>query len=132
MTTLTNRQALLYRGVQISLFSWRRAEPDDKLDDDQRMGWWGDSFPPVANDRIGSRLWQLRRRTLVPEVLRLAEEFAHEALRWMVEDELATDIAVQASKDDRERLNLVVVLSDESGALPPFPFNDIWRVIDAV
>lgn len=41
MTALTTQQSLLYRAVEISLFSWSRAELDDKLDDEQRMGWWG-------------------------------------------------------------------------------------------
>ena len=43
----------LVRAVMISLFTWRRANPDDALPDGKsRMGWWGDSFPTVANDRI--------------------------------------------------------------------------------
>ena len=48
----------LVRAVMISLFTWRRANPDDELPEPsgsaQRMGWWGDSFPTVANDRIAS------------------------------------------------------------------------------
>ncbi|OWQ33401.1 phage GP46 family protein, partial [Pseudomonas sp. DrBHI1] len=33
------------RAVVISLLTWRRAEAGDLLDDDQRYGWWGDTFP---------------------------------------------------------------------------------------
>lgn len=39
----------LTRAVIISLFTWRRADPDD--DSEQPMGWWGDSYPTVQNDR---------------------------------------------------------------------------------
>jgi len=124
----TAQQALLYRAVEISLFTWRRAEPDDKLDDDQRMGWWGDSFPAVAGDRIGSRLWLLRRKTVVPEVLRAAEAYAREALQWMIDDELVRTIDVLVTTPDRTRVNLVVTLSDDGGPLPPFNFDDIWQV----
>jgi phage gp46-like protein len=126
--TETAQQALLYRAVEISLFTWRRAEPDDKLDDDQRMGWWGDSFPAVASDKIGSRLWLLRRKTIVPETLRQAEAYAREALQWMLDDALVTGVDVQVSSPDRTRVDVVVQLSDEGGPLPLFNFNDIWQV----
>ncbi|NUV17293.1 hypothetical protein MS6207_01473 [Escherichia coli] len=42
----------LTRAVVISLFTWRRAEPDDNAD--VPMGWWGDTWPAVQNDRYGS------------------------------------------------------------------------------
>ena len=43
----------LVRAVIISLFTWRRAHDDDVLPNAgmSRMGWWGDSFPPVAIPR---------------------------------------------------------------------------------
>ncbi len=132
-TTLSADEALLYRAVVISLFTWRRAEPDDPLDDDQRMGWWGDSFPAIAGDRIGSRLWLLRRRTITPEVLRLAVDYAHEALRWMVEDDLVARVAVQSFNTVRGRLDLLVTLYDDAGAtLAQFNFNDLWQIAHAV
>lgn len=132
-TTLSPDEALLYRAVVISLFTWRRAEPDDPLDDDQRMGWWGDSFPAVAGDRIGSRLWLLRRRTITPEVLRLAVDYAQEALRWMVEDDLVARVAVQSFNTVRGRLDLLVTLYDDAGAtLAQFNFNDLWQIAHAV
>lgn len=128
MTGLTTQQALLYRAAEISLFSWRRAEPDDPLDDDQRMGWWGDTYPAVPGDKIGSRLWLLRRRTIVPEVLRAAEEYAREALQWMIDDELVTSVDVQIVVRNRTRVDAVVQLADAGSPLPPFNFNDIWQV----
>lgn len=51
---------LLTRAVVISLFTWRRAQPDDNAD--QPNGWWGDTWPAVQNDRYGSRLWLLQRQ----------------------------------------------------------------------
>lgn len=128
MTGLTTQQALLYRAAEISIFSWRRAELDDPLDDDQRMGWWGDTYPAVPGDKIGSRLWLLRRRTIVPEVLRAAEEYAREALQWMIDDELVTSVDVQIVVRNRTRVDAVVQLFDAGSPLPPFNFNDIWQV----
>ena len=59
----------LTRAVVISLFTWRRAEPDDNAD--VPMGWWGDTWPAVQNDRYGSRLWLLYRvqRILQPQLM---------------------------------------------------------------
>jgi len=52
----------LARAVIISLFTWRRANPDDVLPaGDDRQGWFGDTFAEVRGDRIGSRLWLLSR-----------------------------------------------------------------------
>ena len=73
----------LVRAVVISLFTWRRANPDDDLPGDLRMGWWGDSFPTVADDRIGSRLWLLRRVKLTRQTQMDAEFYAREALQWL-------------------------------------------------
>jgi phage gp46-like protein len=69
----------LVRAVIISLFTWRRANPSDDLPgvgtQVQRMGWWGDSFPVVPNDRIGSRLWLLSRAKLTSETVARAKEY---------------------------------------------------------
>lgn len=126
--TATSKQALLYRAVEISLFSWRRAEPDDEVDDEQRMGWWGDSFPAVDGDKLGSRLWLLRRKTITPEVLRRAEAYAREALQWMIDDELVRTVEIQLTRPDHTRVDMVVTLTDDGGPLPPFNFENIWQV----
>lgn len=57
----------LTRSVVISLFTWRRAEPDDNAD--VPMGWWGDTWPAVQNDRYGSRLWLLQRSKLTNQLV---------------------------------------------------------------
>lgn len=43
----------LERAVVISLFTWRRAEKSDPVDDDELYGYWGDAYPDVAKDKIG-------------------------------------------------------------------------------
>ena len=81
----------LVRAVIMSLFTWRRANDDDVLPNQgggqrgSRMGWWGDSFPPAPNDRIGSRLWLLSRAKLTDATAPLARSYATEALQWLIE-----------------------------------------------
>uniref|UniRef100_A0A1A9VZ25 Baseplate_J domain-containing protein n=1 Tax=Glossina brevipalpis TaxID=37001 RepID=A0A1A9VZ25_9MUSC len=75
----------LSRAVIISLFTWRRAEPDD--DTDTPFGWWGDTWPTVQNDRIGSRLHLLKRSTLTNQTAQKAKEYISQALTWMTDDD---------------------------------------------
>lgn len=119
------------RAAVISLLTWRRAEADDRLDDSQRYGWWGDSFPTLANDRIGSRLWQLRRRTLIADTERDAVAFAREALAWMLEDGRVTSVSVTTTRGV-DRLNMLVVLSMKDGTAIDLKLDNLWQVINAV
>lgn len=132
MIITTNREASLVRAVVISLFTWRRAATDDPLDDDERYGWWGDSYPGIADDRIGSRLWLLRRVKLTADTRRDAEFYAREALLWLIEDEEVTDIGILSEQVDVNRLNLRVILTISTGARLEINSNQLWQVIYAV
>jgi len=128
----SNREASLVRAVVISLFTWRRAATDDLLDDDERYGWWGDSYPSSADDRIGSRLWLLRRVKLTADTRRDAEFYAREALRWLIEDEEVDDIEILSEQADVNRLSLRVILTISTGARLEINSNQLWQVIYAV
>jgi phage gp46-like protein len=84
----------LATAVLLSLFLDARAAPDDGATD--RRGWLGDALSPVPGDRIGSRLWLLAREKQTDETLRRAEDYAAEALAWLVEDRLAESVEVAA------------------------------------
>lgn len=91
---------LLTRAVVISLFTWRRAERDDRTP--QPYGWWGDTWPAVQNDRIGSRLYLLKRRKLTNKTPQDAREYMQQALAWMTDDGVAARIDV-TSETHRNR-----------------------------
>lgn len=90
--------------IIISLFSDRRAEPDDELPvgHDDRRGWWGDAMP-LANadaaegDRIGSRLWLLKREKQTQETLNRARGYIEEALAWTIADGVFASLDVTVS-----------------------------------
>lgn len=132
MITSSNRQASLVRAVVISLFTWRRAATDDPLDDDERFGWWGDSFPSIADDRIGSRLWLLRRVRLTADTRRDAEFYAREALQWLLDDDAVSDVDILTEQADVNRLNLRVILTIDAGERLEINSNQLWQVIYAV
>lgn len=132
MILTSNREASLVRAVVISLFTWRRASTDDPLDDEERYGWWGDSYPSTADDRIGSRLWLLRRVKLTLDTRRDAEFYAREALAWLIDDGEVVDIDILSEQAAINRLNLRVILTIDTGARLEINSNQLWQVIYAV
>lgn len=127
-----NLETSLIRAVVISLFTWRRAETDDPVDDDERFGWWGDSYPTIADDRIGSRLWLLRRVKLTVDTQRDAEFYAREALQWLLDDGQVLEVDVITERADSYRLNLQVILTVLTGARLKINPSQLWQVIYAV
>jgi phage gp46-like protein len=121
----------LVRAVIISLFTWRRARPDDDLPGDLRMGWWGDSMPEIPNDRIGSRLWLLSRAKLTAETVARAREYAEEALSWLVEDGVAARVAVESERIGLSTLGLACRIYRSDGNAPlDIRFSDVWEFLN--
>ncbi|RMQ98480.1 Phage GP46 [Pseudomonas savastanoi pv. glycinea] len=125
-------ESSLLRSVVISLFTWRRAGPDDPVDDDELYGWWGDTYPTVADDRIGSRLWLLRRVRLNADTRRDAVFYAQEALQWLIDDEHVRQIDITTEQAGINRLNLGVLLTLTTGQTVRLNASDQWQVIYAV
>lgn len=120
-------QEPLIRAVMISLFTWRRANPDDDLPGSEKQGWWGDSFPVEPNDRIGSRLWLLSRAKLLPETVARAKEYAEEALAWLVTDGIAARVVVEAERRGIDTLALACRIYKSDGSAPlDIRFTDVW------
>ncbi|MCL1915663.1 MAG: phage GP46 family protein [Desulfovibrionaceae bacterium] len=96
----------LLAAVIVSLFTDRRAAPDDPLPDERvgvssdRRGWWGDHIlEEDARDLTGSRLWLLNREKDMDAVVERARQYAEEALAWIVRDRLATELRVNAFRE---------------------------------
>jgi len=98
----------LETAVVLSLFLDARARPDDGAEG-HRRGWVGDAFTP--EDRVGSRLWLLKREKHTEETRRRAEDYANEALAWLVEAKLATSVSVTAAWVARGVLGLSVSIA---------------------
>lgn len=125
-------EATLIRSVVISLFTWRRAATDDPIDDEERFGWWGDSYPAIDDDRIGSRLWLLRRVKLTRETQLDAEFYAREALQWLLDDGHVIAIEITSVRAEVSRLSLGVSLTLSTGERLEINANQLWQVIYAV
>lgn len=118
----------LTRAVVISLFTWRRAEPDDNAENP--MGWWGDTWPTVQNDRIGSRLYLLRRSKLTNQTPIKAREYIRQALQWLTDDEVAARIEIDVQRTGIDVLNAGVTIWQRDGTRHNITFDDFWSAFN--
>lgn len=116
----------LTRAVVISLFTHRRADPDDNAD--VPMGWWGDTWPAVANDRYGSKLWLLQRSKLTNALVNTVRTYLRDALQWMLDDGVVSRIDIDIQRTGINELSNQVVLWRRDGPII-ISFSDLWSVI---
>ncbi len=90
-------EGTLATAVIVSLFTDRRAGPDDALPLRQadRRGWPGDEVMS-AGDSWGSLLWLLQATKVTPDVPERARFAAQEALAWLVREGIASRVDVVA------------------------------------
>lgn len=118
----------LETAVLVSLFTDREALPGDLPEGEDRRGWWGDGLSASPGDRIGSRLWLLRRETLSARTIQRAIQYAREALEWLIEDGVASavEVTAEALPARSGALSLVTVI-DRPGAVPA-RWTRTWEV----
>jgi phage gp46-like protein len=119
----------LETAVIISLFTDRRARPDDELPgiDDSRRGWWGDSLSDIEGDETGSWLWLLYREKTTDETLSRAREYCLAALQWLLEDRIAESVNVKTWYQDQTAglmiIEVVIIKLDGSQER----YNLLWK-----
>ena len=114
----------LQTAVSISLFTDRRVN-DEQLPDlaESKRGWWGDMFPEIDQDKIGSRLWTLEREKRTTQTLRRFEDFCEEALEWLLDDGVASTISVVASYNSDGQLEAELIITKPDGNQSRFQTN---------
>lgn len=121
----------LETAVILSLYTDRRALPEDELPDGNadRRGWWCDAYSDRPH---GSRLWLLGREKELDRVLRRAEEYAREALTWLIEDGIAVAIEIEAIHLRRGVLQLIVGIQRPSGGVLEGRYDYVWGVSNGI
>lgn len=129
----------LVTAVAISLFTHRTAEADDILPNaDQsdaqssRRGWWADyqaaELYPGATP-IGSRLWLLSREKQTEDTRNRAEDYIREALAWMIDVRLATQIDLDVAWFARGRLGALITIYRGSAKSIAVQFDQLWEAL---
>lgn len=87
----------LETAVILSLGLDRRADASDgiAIDQDPR-GWWGDTYADVSGDLIGSKFWLLARSKQLPAVAQQVQDYAEQALQWLIDDGVASSVQCDA------------------------------------
>lgn len=112
----------LQTAITISLLTDRTALPGDVLPDNfGPRGWWGDAYLPRP---IGSRLWLLRRSVLTQNTLVTAQDYAMEALQWLLDDGVAGAVSVAATQIGLNALQLAITITQNGSAQT---YNVVWR-----
>lgn len=124
----------LLTSVLISLFTDRLARPDDvlpnaDLGDVDRRGWWADEFNAETSDRIGSHLWLNEASKQLPAVLVRDKEFAESALKWLVDDGVASQVVVRAFSPRSGIRALAIAIHRPAHLAAAYQFEQFWRNI---
>lgn len=114
----------LQTAVFISLFSDRRALPDDVLPFPEkagplppnRRGTACDALLEKNGDRWGSRLWLLARAKQTEETRQAAEDYSYEALQWLIDDKQLQAVVVTASWISKGVLKLAIDMTLPDGS----------------
>lgn len=117
----------LYTAVVISLFTDARARAEDELppelDGEDRRGYWGDG---LEGESVGSRLWLLAREKDTARVRARAEQYAREALAWLVSEGLARAVDVTAAHPQGGVCQLAVRVTYPDDRAED-PHTDAWN-----
>lgn len=116
--------------VIISLFTWARASAGEVDENAPRFGWFGDKIDADSTDSTGSKLYLLKRKKITSQTIMDAREYIEQALRWMIEDGVATEIKAEVERNasDVNRVDALVqiVRGDRSRTMK---FNDLWSFL---
>lgn len=118
----------LETAVVVSLFTDDRAQESDDIDPIQSPGgWWGAKYLDQPGG-LGSRLWLLRRRPLTEDSMVLCSKYAQDALQWMIEAGVASDVSASTSLYARVRNAATLAVNiTRPGKLGP-RFSKAWQV----
>jgi phage gp46-like protein len=118
--------------VLLSLFTDRLAEDDDLLPDQlnsDRRGWWADTNAPEGP--LGSKLWTLAREKQTESVRVRAEQYCREALQWMLDDDAADMLEIDAVWNQYQpgRLDIDINIYREARLIWSKSYPFVWAAV---
>lgn len=113
----------------MSLFCERRADISEVPTAELRRGWWGNEVDPEGFE-MGSKLWLLDQARRTQETLNKAQDYAREALQWLVDDDhlISFDVSARFTSNN---MVLDVVLKRSNSATESRSF-ELWENTDAI
>lgn len=111
--------------IFVSLFTDRRANPDEVADPMKRRGWCGTQNTENQQGNTGSGIWLYEQSRLnVSEGVRME---AYQCLNWMVFDRLSKETDVSVTENPQERsLSLSIKITASNGGVTNTGFQ-LWN-----
>jgi len=101
--------------INLSLFTDKRASEDRISDPSKRRGWLGNVASPVEGRQLGSLLWLINQRKLIPETRNDAISYCTDALNWIVEDGFAKSVTTTGEIIPRLGIELKITIVPNTG-----------------
>ncbi len=112
--------------IHVSLFSDARANSDQVKISEQRRGWIGDISSPVEGRLVGSLLWLTEQNRLTQNTLNSIVDYARESLMWIVSDNIASNVEVIGTIEQRKGIILQIDITTIDGDVVT-QYVDLWR-----
>lgn len=114
----------------MSLLTDARAEPEEAPGESDLRGWWGDQ---LLERPLGGKLWLLGRAKTTPENQRRAQDYAEDALAWLVEDGVAGRVDVLAERlvgvGSGATLRIDVSIERSGGGRVDLRYDRLWEAM---
>lgn len=113
----------LETAILLSLFLDKRATEDQVPNPTKRGGYWGYEIA----DMDFSHLWLVNGRK-TQDKLNIGKEYCNTALRWLIDEELATDVQTTATFID-DGIELDIEITKPNGVVDTYTYN-LWLNTD--
>ena len=125
--TLLEYETELEQSVFISLFTDKRITfTETPPRENDRRGWFGNA---IDGSDIGSRLWLLDIEKMIePDIITTAEAYCLEALQWLLDDRVCTELSVTVTRRDRYSIDILVIVSKGNDLDKEFYFT--WNQLE--
>ncbi len=126
----TSGQDDLVMMATIAIFTDAEASVDIEPPDgtQNRRGFWADTYEEDEWS-TGSLMWLLDRAALTQDQRNLAKDYAEQALQFMVDVGLAASVEVTVEDNERNRVDLGVVIRQHDGSETATTYTDLWEVV---
>jgi len=114
----------LETAVSISIFTDKRVTNEElPSGHTSKRGWWGDMYPDIEQDQIGSRLWTLFPGKTTSETMRKSEDYTKESLKWLIDDGIASEIVVSSEYNTYNHLVINISILKPNGITSRYSIN---------
>ena len=109
-----------------SLFEERRADPSEVSPPNKRRGWIGNELQDDIGFELGSKLWLLDQERLTQETVNKAQDYAQQAVQWLIDESIVDDVVTTAEKVGTSDIRICIELFRDGNRIEN-RFFDLWK-----